>query len=158
MVSSKKGTAMILAAARLLAVACLLAIATAAARADETSADQAAIRALARATWERADAPLSVEPIVVHDGYAIAGWVQDDRGGRALLRKGKIGWEVILCAGDHLKSAETVMATGAPAAIAEPLVAKLAKAEAGMPSDRRAKFAMFDTIMRIDHGPKKHGH
>ena len=79
---------MIIAQSRILA---LLVAVSSAALAQDTSHEQAEIRNLMRATWERPNAPLSVDPVVVHDGYAIAGWVQDERGGRALLRKGSPG-------------------------------------------------------------------
>jgi hypothetical protein len=136
----------------------LLIAASPAALAQDAPREQSSIRDLMRATWERPNAPLSVDPVVVHGGYAIAGWVQDERGGRALLRKGDAGWEVVLCAGDHLRSVETVMATGAPAATARELVAKLIDAEGLMPSERLAKLATFDGILRMNDGHPKHSH
>jgi hypothetical protein len=145
----------IIAQSRILA---LLVAVSSAALAQDTAHEQAEIRNLMRVTWERPNAPLSVDPVVVHHGYAIAGWVQEERGGRALLRRGNAGWEVILCAGDHLRSAETVIATGAPPAVAQPLVAKLIEAEERLPPERLAKLAMFDAVLRMDDGHPKHRH
>ena len=145
----------IIAQSRILA---LLVAVSSVALAQDTAHEQVEIRNLMRMAWERPNAPLSVDPVVVHDGYAIAGWVQEERGGRALLRKSGPGWEVILCAGDHLRSAETVIATGAPPAVAQLLVAKLVDAEGRLPPERLAKFAMFDAILRMGDGHSKHKH
>jgi hypothetical protein len=41
--------------------------------------------------------PLSVEPVVVLGDNAIAGWVQGERGGRALLWRVDGQWEIRLC-------------------------------------------------------------
>jgi hypothetical protein len=123
---------------------------------DET-ADQAAIRQLMRNTWERPEAPLSVEPVVVSGHYAIAGWIQDDRGGRALLRRRHNAWEVILCSGDHLRSAATARAAGVPGMVAERLVARLLEAEKHMAPERLAKLSLFDGIVRMDAtSPESH--
>lgn len=139
-------------------ISALLIAVSSAALAQDTRHEQAQIRHLMRTTWERPNVPLSVDPVVVHDGYAIAGWVQEERGGRALLRRGNAGWEVILCAGDHLRSAETVIATGAPPAVAQLLVAKLIEAEGRLPPERLAKLAMFDAVLRMDDSHPKHKH
>ena len=44
---------------------------------------------LLKRQFDRPDAPLKVQPVVVLGDAAVAGWFQQDRGGRALLRKGK---------------------------------------------------------------------
>jgi periplasmic copper chaperone A len=128
------------------------------AQAQDRPGDQAEIRELMRKTWERPDAPLSVEPVVVVDDYAIAGWVQDDRGGRALLRRKHGAWDVILCSGDQLRTADTVRATGATDDIARRLVARLLDAESSMAPGRLAKLSLFDGIVRMDGGKSHHGH
>ncbi len=111
------------------------------ARGEGNDADQ--IRHLMQATWETASTPLSVDPVVVRADYAIAGWVQDQRGGRALLRKAHSKWEVILCAGDHLRAADTLTAAGVPAGAAEQLVAGLHKAEAALPRETLLRFSQL---------------
>jgi hypothetical protein len=128
----------------------LLAASSAPVWAHDEGSDQAAIRQLMRNTWERADAPLSVEPIVVVGDFAIAAWIQDDRGGRALLRRHHKIWEVTLCSGDHLRSAETARAAGVPGAVAEQLVAQLLETEKHMAPERLAKLSLFDGIVRMD--------
>lgn len=125
--------------------------------AQDTSADQAEVKQLMRKTWERPDAPLSVEPVVVVEDYAIAGWVQDARGGRALLRKRQGAWDVVLCSGDHLRSPETVMATGAPHDLATRLVSRLLAAESILAPEILTKFSLFDGVVRMDGSHHPHG-
>lgn len=141
------------------AVLALLAAAPSSGCAQDSPVDHAEIRQLMRTTWERPDAPLSVEPIVVVEGYAIAGWVQEERGGRALLRRRHEEWDVILCSGDHLRSPETAVAAGVPQDLATRLASRLATAESGLPSALLTKFSLFDGVVRMDgpehpHGPK----
>nr|WP_245278027.1 copper uptake system-associated protein [Rhizobium leguminosarum] len=37
--------------------------------------------------FERPDKPLDIAPVVIQADWAIVGWRQDGRGGRALLKK-----------------------------------------------------------------------
>ena len=74
------------------AFACLTASAAA------TDAEQAA-KAM-RDIWDKPDAPLVVEPVVIEGDYALAGWVQLERGGRALLRYGATTRELVLQPGE----------------------------------------------------------
>lgn len=141
-------------------VAAMVLVVPIAARSQTIAQDQEAIRQIARKTWDRPDAPLAVDPIVVVRGYAISAWTQGDQGGRALLRKGKDGWEVILCSGDQLRDPDTSQAAGVPSDIAKELVAKLLEAEKLVSSDRLARFALFEGILRMDapHSDPAHKH
>lgn len=49
------------------------------------SHDATDIGAMMRATFDRPDAPLTAEPIVVSGDYAVVDWTQSDQGGRALI-------------------------------------------------------------------------
>lgn len=70
-----------------------------ASQAQDLSHDQAAIKGLMRKTWERPSAPLSVDPVVVVDDHAIAGWIQDDRGGEPCCA-GSMGLGMSSCAAE----------------------------------------------------------
>jgi hypothetical protein len=48
--------------------------------------DEGAISNLLHATFDRPEAQLTIAPIVVVGNNAVAGWVQGEMGGRALLR------------------------------------------------------------------------
>lgn len=114
-------------------------------------ADEAAIRAVLSATWDKPEQRLSVAPIVVLGGHAIAGWTQGERGGRALLARSSSGkWEVTACGGDGLKEAKNLTLAGIPAATADGLAKALRQAEAKEPADRLARFSTFDALVRMD--------
>ena len=51
---------------------------------------------------------LKVNPVIVEGDYAIAGWSQGDKGGRALLVSTKGKWGIQLCAGDSLKDEKSI--------------------------------------------------
>lgn len=115
---------------------------------------------LLKATFDRPEAPLSVEPVVVVGDHAVAGWVQDGRGGRALLRKVKDTWTIHLCSGDSLKDAAVLKETGIAAAQAGELARKLAEEEAKLPREKVALFGTFQGTVMIGadgHHPPAHG-
>ncbi|MFZ4408182.1 MAG: copper uptake system-associated protein [Paracraurococcus sp.] len=118
------------------------------------------IRHLLHATFDRPEAPLTIDPVVVAHDHAIAGWSQEGRGGRALLRRHHGKWAIALCAGDALKGADLMLRAGVPAADAARLTADLARAEAKLPPARLALLASFDGVMMMDeqaaHGTAGH--
>ena len=78
------------------------------AQAEPALKDAASIRALMASTWDKPDAKLIVDPVVINAGYAVASWTQGNRGGRALLRKNGNHWAVVLCSGDPLRDASVL--------------------------------------------------
>lgn len=128
--------------------------------------DTQAIRHVMMKTWDKPDARLKVEPIVLRGAHAVAGWTQGERGGRALMaRNGDGSWRVVLCAGDGIRHAPALQDAGLSAADAQALARDLAAAEAKLPAAQRARFATFDGIVRMDahgqHPPASdaaHGH
>ena len=116
-----------------------------------TPASDAAIRKLMMATWDKPESRLDVAPVVIAGDWAIAGWTQGDRGGRALMLRSKHGdWSVLACGGDGLKEAKALALTGMSEPTARTLAALLAKAEARLPASRLAKFSTFDGLVRMD--------
>lgn len=116
--------------------------------------DTQAIRHVMMKTWDKPEARLKVEPIVLRGAHAVAGWTQGERGGRALMaRNGDGSWRVVLCAGDGIRHAPALQDAGLSAADAQALARDLAAAEAKLPAAQRARFATFDGIVRMDaHG------
>jgi hypothetical protein len=114
------------------------------------ASDADAIRQSLVAMFDKPDMRLAVNPVVVAGEYAIAGWVQADMGGRALLRLRHGKWTILLCAGDAMKSGEALRHAGVPEPDAKLLVNRLAEAEAALPQDRLAMFAKFDGIVMVD--------
>jgi hypothetical protein len=121
------------------------------------ASDQDAIRHVLMSTFDKPDARLVVDPVVVSGDHAIAGWSQGDMGGRALLRKKGHAWDVVLCAGDDLKRTDVLSKVGLPAADAKTLSAALAVAEAGVPPERLALFSKFEGLVMVG-GDGGHGH
>jgi hypothetical protein len=125
--------------------------------ANAESDDQTAIAKLLHGTFDRPDAQLTIAPIVVAGGYAIAGWTQGDMGGRALLRKKVQQWSLILCAGDEIKSAHALMTAGISSPAAAALERDLSAAESAMPKQQTAMFSRFQGIAMMD-GTGDHVH
>ena len=110
-----------------------------------------------KAQFDRPDAPLTVVPVTVEGNYAIAGWIQKDKGGRALLKSDGGKWTIHVCAGDGLLDASTLEMAGVGASTAKRLVQKVVAAEKRLPADQVKKFSLFDGLVRIEAG-KNHGH
>ncbi len=139
----------ILCSSRQMLVAAMLVTAVVPCLADEAS-DKAVIQHVMRGTWDKPDAPLRIEPIVVASGYAVAGWAQGDMGGRALLRRKGDAWSIVLCSGDALKSADTLIKAAVPITAAAELAAGLAKAEASTDPRLVAQFSRFEGLVMMD--------
>lgn len=118
------------------------------------STDATSIIQLIKNTWEKPDSPLTVEPVVTAGDYGVAGWVQGERGGRALLRRQDGKWKVVACGGDAMKDAAVLAQTGMPEKAARSLAGQIAAAEAKLPAAQRQKFSLFGKTVHMDrvHG------
>lgn len=120
-----------------------------------SASDAQQIAAVMKKQFDRPGAPLAVAPITVQGNYAVAGWTQEGKGGRALLQKNAHGWFIAVCAGDGLKDAKVLQTTGMGAGPATELAAAVQAAEAGLSKEQRALFASFEGMVTI--GPGGHG-
>lgn len=126
-------------------------------QAQETRSPVDEMRQLMLKTWDRPEAPLRVEPVVIEEDAAVAGWTQDTRGGRALFRKRGGHWVMMLCAGSALRTAAGLRATGLSAALAEKLAAQVVEAEGRLPAALVKAFDSFEgTVMMEDHAHPRH--
>lgn len=118
------------------------------------------IVALMKQTWDSPLSPLDVSPVTIEDNHAIAGWVQGERGGRALLGRMNGKWRVVLCAGDGLLDIALLRDAGLSQKQAEALVLKTTRAEAELPKERVGKFALFKGALKVDahHGHEEEKH
>ena len=71
--------------------------------------DAQAIEHNMKKLFDKPDAPLAVAPVTIEGDYAIAGWIQSGKGGRALLKKEKGQWSIQVCGGDGLKKSSALM-------------------------------------------------
>ena len=114
--------------------------------------DAQSIEHVMKALFEKPDAPLKVSPISIEGDYAVAGWIQDQRGGRALLKREKNKWSIQVCGGDGLTQANTLAMTGMSSASAKRLAAKISTAEKNIPTEQVKKFALFEGMVKVDGG------
>ena len=116
------------------------------------STDAKSIEHVMKAQFDKPEAPLKVAPTTVEGDFALAGWIQNDRGGRALLRKNHGQWSIEVCGGDGLKTASALASAGMSPTAATRLAQRAAAAEKKLPADQIRKFAMFDGIVKVEAG------
>lgn len=136
------------AAALLIAATSLLGTIIPAQAAD--TPDQVAIKSAMHAMFDRPDTPLVIDPVVVDDGFAVAGWTQGQMGGRAFLRAANGKWTLVLCSGEQITTAEALAASGVPQATASKLAAEIAAADSAVDAARLKKLASFEGTVRMD--------
>jgi hypothetical protein len=113
---------------------------------------------LMKGMFDTPENPLSVDPVIILGDNAIAGWVQGEKGGRALLWRVDGQWQIRLCSGDALKDPKLLETAGIPSADAEALIAQLTAAESMLDPGVIAKFSSFEGTMMIEPGTGHHGH
>lgn len=96
--------------------------------------------------WETAHILLEVPAIAVGTNYALADWVQGERGGRALLRLSEGKWKTLMCGSVQLKSALSLERAGVPKAEATQISENLSVKEANLSS---AQLALIDSFQGI---------
>ena len=116
---------------------------------------------LMKSMFDTPENPLSVDPIIVLGDNAIAGWVQGDKGGRALLWRVNGEWQIRLCSGDALKDPAMLVEAKISADDAKSLVEQLLAAESKLDPAVVAKFSTFEGTVMMDgtagHSGHKHG-
>lgn len=117
---------------------------------------QSDIIASMKAVWDKPDNPLTVKPVVIADDFAIAGWLQGDKGGRALLKKGPHGWQTQLCAGDITPS--LLHQAGVPRTTAKQLLAQQSVAEKNLSKADVTQLSSFVGVINMNEGKGHHGH
>lgn len=103
-------------------------------------------QAIAQALHQSLDKPtiaLDIAPIVVRQNYAVAGWVQGDLGGRALLHRERSHWKIVAQAGKELRDAQFLKAAGMPQDEASALANMLITAERRVSEARLAQLDRY---------------
>ncbi|MEN9865384.1 MAG: hypothetical protein RL748_974 [Pseudomonadota bacterium] len=126
------------------------------ANADSTAEQQ--IRQLIGKTYDQADKKVETAPISIVNDYALADWIQGEKGGRALLQRKQGEWQILACGGDGFKQARHLQQTGMPAATAQQLVKQLEQAEQALPPARVKQFGLFDANPATKHGAASASH
>jgi hypothetical protein len=106
--------------------------------------DQQAIVALMKDRFEKPDAPLAVDPVVVMGDAAIASWAQGSMAGRALLHRTAGHWALVLCAGPDLRTADFLTQHGV--ADAAMLSQMFNQAEDGLGAAKVSLYSSFQGV------------
>ena len=119
--------------------------------------DEHQITHVMKVQFDRPDAPLKVHPVVIEDTFAVAGWYQGQKGGRALLIKTDGKWTISVCGGDGLREAKVLVQAGMSQDAARSLSFKIQAAEAKLTKAQLKQLSLFKGEIKVDPS-KSHGH
>lgn len=111
---------------------------------DEINITQAMLK-----QWDKPESRLNVAPIVVAKDYAIVGWTQGKKGGRALLHKHHGNWQVLLCGGDALTKTEQLTKAGLDAKTANALIKGFKKQAQQLSPLEIEKMSLFEGVVNV---------
>ncbi len=117
------------------------------ARADDGAE---AARRLLFQTFDKPEARLFVDAIVVEGDAAVADWRQAELGGRAFLKRKDQAWSIALCAGDALKDSSTLEKLGVSRPSAQALSKRLETEEKRLSPDILERFSRFDGMAAVE--------
>lgn len=100
--------------------------------------------------WSQPANPLVVEPIVIVEEHALAGWIQGERGGLALLQRHKGQWRVTVCGSDAIGAVDSLLLSGISPEQAQDLSQGFAHAAQQVPPAQRALFSTFGEAIHLD--------
>jgi len=99
--------------------------------------------------WDKPENPLHVAPIVVAADYAMAGWTQGEKGGRALLHKHHGNWQVLLCGGNALTKTEQLTQAGLETKTANDLIKGFKQQAQQLSSQDIEKMSLFEGVVNV---------
>ena len=136
------------------AATCLFSNAIAHPQTEEESRER--IQKLISKTFDRPDLKVQTDPIMIEGKVAIADWIQGEKGGRALLTRKHVDWEIIACGGAGFKDPGVIAEAGISKRIANNITEKLKTAEAKLPPQKVKQLDSFDGVVTMGHG-MRHG-
>jgi hypothetical protein len=122
------------------------------------SLDEQQITRVMAKEFDKPAGSLKVVPISVEGDYAVAGWLQGGRGGRAFLEKYKNQWAISVCGGAGLAQADVLQTIGMKSDAAMRLAAAVVAAEGKLGADQRRLFDGFEGMVKIDAAPDPSAH
>lgn len=120
-------------------------------------ADPQQIEHLMKAQFDKPEAPLTVNPVVIQGDFAIGGWAQDKAGGYALLKRTDGKWAIHLCTGAAVKEEANLVKMSVPADDARTLSATLAAELAKLDPAVVDQLDSFEGTIMIEGGHHQHG-
>lgn len=119
-------------------------------------AQHVAIEATIKSQWDKPDHPIRVLAVVVSGQHAIADWIQEPKGGRALLMLSAGQWQTLMCGDANIKLLSHLVSAGVPQADAEKLITSLEQSEASFTLDERTTINSFNGIVNLLKEPHHH--
>jgi hypothetical protein len=95
---------------------------------------------------------------VVSGDYAVADWLQDNRGGRALLRRDIDGWHTLMCGGAQFKTPQALRQAGVQGDDAKIISQALVQKEQNLTGEQLKKIDGFQGIVDVLTNPDHHEH
>jgi hypothetical protein len=111
--------------------------------------DETNITQVMHKQWDKLESRLNVATIVVVADYAMVGWTQGKKGGRALLHKHQENWQVLLCGGDALTKIEQLTKAGLDAKAANALIQGFKKQAQQLSSQEIEKMSLFEGVVNV---------
>jgi hypothetical protein len=100
--------------------------------------------------FEKPEAPLSVAPISIEGDFAVAGWSQGGRGGRAFLQRDRQQWYIAVCGGSGLTQPDVLQSIGMKSDAAKRLAKAVVAAEAKLGAKQSKLFDGFEGMIKVD--------
>lgn len=122
---------------------------------DDSSAQGQIIKVL-KDQFDRPVNPLEVPVVIVSGEYAVADWIQDNRGGRALLRHDADGWHTLMCSGAQFKSPQALRQAGVQEEDAIRISQELSQKEQNLSAEQLKQIDSFQGIVDVLTQPEHH--
>ncbi len=119
---------------------------------------QAQIVKVLKDQFDRPVTLLDVPVVVVSGDFAVADWLQDNRGGRALLRRDTDGWHTLMCSGAQFKSPQALRHAGVQEDDATRISRELGQQEQNLTAEQLKKIDSFKGIVDVLTNPEHHEH
>lgn len=99
--------------------------------------------------WDTPHLLVEIPVIAVGKNYALADWMQGERGGRALLSLSEGKWQTLMCGSAQLKSAQSLERAGVPSAEAKQISESLAIKESNLNVEQLVLIDSFEGIVDV---------
>lgn len=120
------------------------------------SVPEIAISETIKHQWNKPNHTVETPVIAVSNDYAVADWIQEPKGGRALLRLSNGQWQTLLCGDAKIKSVSELKKVGVPESDALAIVESLNIQEANLTVSQLNTINTFVGIVDLLLTPQHH--
>ena len=100
--------------------------------------------------WQQPNQPVYVPVVAVSAPFAIADWIQEARGGRALLKLTDGHWQTLACGDAQIKNVYTLGKMGVPASHAAVIVQQLNLDEVNLTNAQLSLINSYSGVMNME--------